>query len=102
MGNRLQRINNAVDQLNALEDNVRDMIKDYLWCDVLTGTSEDNPMTVDIAIEQKGSFDETYYPRLTAMWKSHNDIIFEVDEIETEFEYMPTAELSFIINRIKI
>ena len=96
----LQRINNAIVQLNRIEISVRDMIKRYLL-DLIANTNKYNPKVVDISIIPQETFGLTYAPHLTKLWVSGDDIIITIDESEISFDFISTAELQYIANDLQ-
>lgn len=97
---KLQRINNAIVQLNRIEISVRDMIKRYLL-DLIANTNKYNPKVVDISIIPQETFGLTYAPHQTKLWVSGDDIIFTIDESEISFDFISTAELQYIANELQ-
>lgn len=97
---KLQRINNAIVQLNRIEISVRDMIKRYL-SDLIANTNKYNPKVVDISIIPQETFGLAYAPHLSKMWISGDDIIFMIDESEISFDFISTSELQYIANELQ-
>jgi hypothetical protein len=97
---KLQRINNAIVQLNRIEISVRDMIKKYL-IDLIANTNKYNPKVVDISIIPEETFGLTYAPHLSKLWVNGDDIIFMIDDTEIGFDFISTAELQYIANELQ-
>jgi hypothetical protein len=97
---KLQRINNAIVQLNRIELSVRDMIKKYL-IDSIANTNKYNPKVVDISIIPEETFGLTYAPHLSKLWVNGDDIIFMIDDTEVGFDFISTAELQYIANELQ-
>ena len=97
-------INAEAVKMNKYESLVRQMIKDY-FSRLLTSTSEDNPLLVNISIEVKDSFglSSLNLPSLTEMWQhpSEGVITFVIDDVETDFDVMYTDDLIYILNQLE-
>ena len=97
-------INSEAIKLNKLEERVRQMLRDY-FSRLLADHDEDNPMEVNITIEPKGAFglSSNDLPYLTEMWMNPTEgwITFYIDDVETDFDWMPTEELIQIANEIE-
>lgn len=100
MNNKLQRINNAIDQLNRVAGSVREMIKNYIR-DIVINTNTNNRMSVNILVGLSDEVAMAYYPHLTAIWRTGNDIFFMIDDKEIEFDYINTYDLYTIINQLE-
>ena len=100
MNYKLQRINNAVDQLNRVADSVREMIKNYLR-DMLIDTNTNNRMSVNILVGLSDERGMAYYPHLTAIWRQDGEVYFMIDDNEIEFDYINTYDLYNIINQLE-
>ena len=96
-------INAEAVKLNKLEERVRQMLRDF-FSRLLTDHDEDNPMEVDITIEPKEAFglSSLELPHLSEMWMNPTEgwITFYIDDVETDFDYLPTDELLLIANEI--
>ena len=71
-------INAEAIKLNKLEERVRQMLRDF-FSRLLADHDEDNPMEVNITIDPKEAY---------------------IDDVETDFDYLPTDELLQIANEI--
>lgn len=96
-------INAEAVKLNKLETRVRQMLRDF-FSRLLADHNEDNPMEVDITIEPKEAFglSSLELPHLSEMWMNPTEgwITFYIDDVETDFDYLPTDELLQIANEI--
>jgi hypothetical protein len=96
-------INAEAVKLNKLETRVRQMLRDF-FSRLLTDHDEDNPMEVDITIEPKEAFglSSLELPHLSEVWMNPTEgwITFYIDDVETDFDYLPTDELLLIANEI--
>lgn len=95
----LQKINNAIIQLNRVEESIREMIKRYIG-KKLVGATRRNPMKVDITIMPQTSEVFDYAPNVTNIWIEDNDIYFMIDDVETNFDSLYTYEIQIIANEI--
>jgi hypothetical protein len=96
-------INAEAIKLNKLEERVRQMLRDF-FSRLLADHDENNPMEVDITIEPKEAFglSSLLLPHLSKMWMNPTEgwITFYIDDVETDFDYLPTDELLQIANEI--
>lgn len=100
MDSKIQRVNNAFDQLIRVETAVRDMMKQYFG-NRLSDTSENRPLLVDISIMPVGTEMFAYAPHITAMWLDEGDVFFMIDDEKVVFDNLYTYELHSIINSMK-
>ena len=100
----LEEINAEVVKMNKYESLVRQMMKDR-FSRLLSSTSEDNPLLVNISIDVKDSFglSSLNLPRLTEMWQHPSEgwITFVIDDVETDFDIMYTDDLIYILNQLE-
>ena len=96
-------INAEAIKLNKLEERVRQMLRDF-FSRLLADHDENNPMEVNITIEPKEAFglSSLELPHLSEMWMHPTEgwITFFIDDVETDFDYLPTNELLQIANEI--
>ena len=96
-------INAEAIKLNKLDERVRQMLRDF-FSRLLANHDEDNPMKVNITIEPKEAFglSSLELPHLSEMWMNPTEgwITFYIDDVETDFDYLPTDELLLIANEI--
>lgn len=100
MDSKIQRVNNAFDQLVRVETAVRDMMKQYFG-NRLSDTSEKRPLLVDISIMPVEATVFSYAPHITAMWLEEGNVFFIIDDEKVIFDNLYTYELHSIINSMK-
>lgn len=97
-------INAEAIKLNKLEERVRQMLRDY-FSRLLMNHDEENPLEVKITIQPKEAFglSSNDLPHLSEMWMNPTEgwITFCIDDVATDFDWMPTEELIQIANEIE-
>lgn len=95
----LSDINATFALLNKTEVSVRQMVRELL-IEKLSGTSEYNPLVVDIFLKAQDDELTPFTPHLTEMWLHNNDIIFVIDDVDTDFDNVYAVELYYIVNQL--